>query len=133
MNSDTKADLDINSKIDSETDSEKQEKRDFLQKNREEKRSKDRRQTVQMLTLISQFGINMLVPIFLCFFVGMFIDKKLGTNYWAIISFFFGAIVGFRNVYVFARKNTKNNNASQSYEQLRQEIRDNNLKDDNHE
>ena len=49
----------------------------------------------------------MLVPIFICFFVGMWIDKKFGTSVWTVILFFVGAIAGFRNVYVFARRMTK--------------------------
>lgn len=56
------------------------------------------------LALISQFGINMLVPIFLCSFVGMFIDRKAGTSYWMVLLFFVGALAGFRNVYIFARR-----------------------------
>lgn len=75
------------------------------QKNR--KRQKERQSTVRMLTLITQFGINMLVPIFLCFFVGYYLDRKLGTSYLIIIFFFIGALAGFRNVYIFARRMTK--------------------------
>lgn len=75
------------------------------QKNR--KRQKERQSTVRMLTLITQFGINMLVPIFLCFFVGYYLDQKLGTSYLIIIFFFIGALAGFRNVYIFARRMTK--------------------------
>lgn len=56
------------------------------------------------LTMITQFGINMLVPIFLCSFAGMYIDGKLGTSYWVIILFFVGALAGFRNVFIFAKK-----------------------------
>lgn len=56
------------------------------------------------LTMITQFGINMLVPIFMCFFVGYFLDQKLGTNYIMIILFFVGALAGFRNIYVFSKK-----------------------------
>lgn len=56
------------------------------------------------LALISQFGINMLVPIFLCSFVGMYIDRSMGTSYWMILLFFIGALAGFRNVYIFARR-----------------------------
>lgn len=75
------------------------------QKNR--KRQRERQSTVRMLTLITQFGINMLVPIFLCFFVGYYLDQKLGTSYLIIIFFFIGALAGFRNVYIFARRMTK--------------------------
>lgn len=71
------------------------------------KRQRDRRTTLRMLTLITQFGINMLVPIFLCFFVGYYLDKKMGTSYLMIIFFFIGALAGFRNIYIFARRMTK--------------------------
>lgn len=56
------------------------------------------------LAMITQFGINMLVPIFMCSFVGMWLDRKLETSYWMIILFFVGAIAGFRNIWVFSRK-----------------------------
>ncbi|MCR5508485.1 MAG: AtpZ/AtpI family protein [Lachnospiraceae bacterium] len=51
-----------------------------------------------------QFGINMLVPIVLCTFLGIFLDGKLGTSYLVIILFFIGAAAGARNVYIFARR-----------------------------
>ena len=56
------------------------------------------------LALITQFSINMLVPIFLCAFLGMYIDRKTGTSYWVVILFFAGALAGFRNVFVFAKQ-----------------------------
>lgn len=54
--------------------------------------------------MISQFGINMLVPIFLCSFIGIVIDKKFGTDIWVVILFFIGAAAGFGNVMKFAKK-----------------------------
>lgn len=71
------------------------------------KRQKERQSTIRMLTLITQFGINMLVPIFLCFFIGYYLDQKLGTSYLMIVFFFIGALAGFRNIYIFARRMTK--------------------------
>jgi len=56
------------------------------------------------MTLITQFSINMLVPILMCTFLGIFIDKKAGTSFWVVILFFVGAIAGFRNIYIFAKK-----------------------------
>lgn len=56
------------------------------------------------LMMISQFGINMLVPIFICSFAGMFLDRKLGTSYWTVALFFVGALAGFTNVFRFAKK-----------------------------
>lgn len=61
------------------------------------------RTVYQALTMIGQFGINMLVPVFLCSFLGIFLDDKLGTNFLVIIFFFVGAVAGGYNVYRFAR------------------------------
>ena len=58
----------------------------------------------QALTLISQFGINMLVPIGLMTFLGMYLDKRFGTSYLVILLFFVGALAGGRNVYQMAKK-----------------------------
>lgn len=56
------------------------------------------------MTLITQFGINMLVPILLCSFGGIYLDRKLETSYWMIILFIVGSLAGFRNIYLFAKK-----------------------------
>ena len=56
------------------------------------------------LAMITQFGINMLVPIFACSFIGIFLDKHLGTSFFMILFFFIGALAGGRNVYVFSKK-----------------------------
>ncbi|MCX4307547.1 MAG: AtpZ/AtpI family protein [Acetatifactor sp.] len=58
----------------------------------------------QALMMITQFGVNMLVPIFLCSFAGMFLDRKLGTDVWMVALFFVGALAGFTNVFRFARR-----------------------------
>ena len=58
----------------------------------------------QALMMISQFGINMLVPIFVCSFVGMFLDWKFETSFWTVVLFFVGALAGFTNVFRFAKK-----------------------------
>lgn len=59
---------------------------------------------MRSLTTISQFGINMVVPIGMCSFAGYFLDKWLGTSFFIIVLFFAGALAGFRNVYILARK-----------------------------
>lgn len=56
------------------------------------------------LAMISQFGINMIVPIVMCSFIGIFLDRIFDTSYWMVLLFFVGALAGFRNVYVFARR-----------------------------
>ncbi|MGN0347301.1 MAG: AtpZ/AtpI family protein [Lachnospiraceae bacterium] len=102
-----------------------------MKKNRKEERKDASGKTVQMLTLITQFGINMLVPIFLCFFLGMFLDRKLGTNFLMIVFFFVGAFAGFRNIYLFSKKNLKSDSSGTddrrgeiSYEEQIRQIRD---------
>ena len=62
------------------------------------------RNVYQALMMISQFGINMLVPIFICSFAGMFLDWKFETSFWTVVLFFIGAMAGFTNVFRFAKK-----------------------------
>lgn len=62
------------------------------------------RNVYQALMMITQFGINMLVPIFICTFLGMFLDRKLETSVFTVILFFVGALAGFTNVFRFAKK-----------------------------
>ncbi|MCH5275731.1 MAG: AtpZ/AtpI family protein [Lachnospiraceae bacterium] len=66
-------------------------------------RKKYDKSVYRALALITQFGINMLVPIFLLSFLGIWLDKKLGTSYLMILFFFIGALAGFRNIYVMAK------------------------------
>ena len=68
------------------------------------KKRKVEKSVFRSLTLISQFGINMIVPVVLCMFLGIFLDTKLGTGYWAVILFFVGALAGFNSVYKMAKK-----------------------------
>lgn len=58
-------------------------------------------------TLVFQFGINMLVPILLCTFVGIFLDRLFSTSFIVIILFFLGAAAGIRNIFVFALRSNK--------------------------
>lgn len=67
------------------------------------RRKKYDKSVYRALALITQFGINMLVPIFLLSFLGIWLDKKLGTSYLMILFFFIGALAGFRNIYVMAK------------------------------
>ena len=58
----------------------------------------------QALVMVTQFGIDMLVPIFLCSMLGRFLDSKLGTSWIFVVMFFVGAVAGAGNVYRFSRK-----------------------------
>ena len=62
------------------------------------------RSVYQSLAMIGQFGINILVPVLACSFLGGFLDEKLGTSCFVIILFFVGAVAGFWNIYRFSRR-----------------------------
>ena len=54
--------------------------------------------------LVMQFGINMLVPIFLCMFIGVWLGNKTGIDFISVPLFAVGALAGFRNCYIMAKK-----------------------------
>lgn len=64
---------------------------------------KKKRNIHKSLMMITQFSINMIVPIVLCSFAGYYIDKLLGTGFVIIILFFVGAAAGFRNIYIMSK------------------------------
>ena len=61
------------------------------------------RSVYKSFAMITQFGINMLVPIGLMTWLGIWLDGRLGTSYWMVLLFFAGAVAGGRNVYRMAR------------------------------
>ncbi len=56
------------------------------------------------LTLILQFGINMLVPIGMMTALGIFLDRRLDTSFCTVILFFVGAVAGGQNIYRMAKR-----------------------------
>ena len=61
---------------------------------------KNQKKVFQSLTLILQFGLNMIVPIVLCIWLGRKYDIL-----WITIPFFvIGALAGFTNIYKMAKK-----------------------------
>ncbi|MCI8300588.1 MAG: AtpZ/AtpI family protein [Lachnospiraceae bacterium] len=55
------------------------------------------------LALITQFGINMLVPVFLCTIAGIWLGRKISAEWIVIPLFLIGALAGFRNIYIMAK------------------------------
>ncbi len=70
---------------------------------RRKRKSKYDKSVYQSLTLISQFGINMLVPIAMMSVLGVWLDNRYHTSFWTILLFFVGAIAGGQNVYRMAK------------------------------
>ena len=65
---------------------------------------KDNRSVIQTLTFIFFFFFSMLVPIFLCSILGVWLGNRTGINWLMIPFFFMGALAGFTNIYKTVRK-----------------------------
>lgn len=72
---------------------------------------KYQKEVFRSFTMVIQFGITMLVPILLCTFLGIFLDRLFGTSFIVIILFFLGALAGFTNIF----KIVKNSGDKKSY------------------
>ncbi len=86
---------------------------------------KKKSNAVQCLAMISQFALNMLVPIGMCFGIGYLIDRLLGTRFFCIIFFFLGAVSGFWSIYKLTIKIQTQSQETDSYEYSRKKLRDN--------
>ena len=65
---------------------------------------KENREIANALILILQISITMLVPILLCTIGGLWLDRKFGTKWIAIVGFVLGTIAGFQNVYRLVKR-----------------------------
>jgi len=59
---------------------------------------------VQSLAMVLQFGISMLVPIFMCTFLGIWLGEKTGMTWLVIPLFFVGALAGGQGIYRMVKK-----------------------------
>lgn len=55
------------------------------------------------LMMISQISISMLVPIFLCLFLGVFLNNKLNSVYYVPVFLVLGIGASIRNVYMMTK------------------------------
>lgn len=67
------------------------------------RRKGDNRMVYQSLTMVMQFGLNMIVPIGMMCALGIWLDGKLGTSFFTIVLFGVGAIAGGQNIYRMAK------------------------------
>ena len=65
---------------------------------------KNQKKVFQSLTLILQFGLNMIVPIVLCMMFGILLGRKYDILWITIPFFVIGALAGFTNIYKMAKK-----------------------------
>ena len=54
----------------------------------------NKKEVMNALIMVFQFGINMIVPIFLCTLAGVWIGKKTGADWVTVPLFFLGAFAG---------------------------------------
>ena len=64
----------------------------------------NQKKVFQSLTLILQFGLNMIVPIVLCMMFGIWLGRKYDILWITIPFFVIGALAGFTNIYKMAKK-----------------------------
>lgn len=64
---------------------------------------KHNRDVVKALSMVSQLGITMLVPIVLCFFLGRWLDNMLGTGCLMIIFTILGILAAYRNLFAITK------------------------------
>lgn len=67
-------------------------------------RKGDERIVFQSLAMVTQFGLNMIVPICMMSALGIWLDGKLGTSWITILFFVVGAVAGGQNVYRMAKR-----------------------------
>ena len=64
----------------------------------------DNRMVMDALIMVFQFGINMIVPIFICTLLGVWIGDKTGATWVTVPLFFIGAIAGGNNIYKMSKR-----------------------------
>lgn len=64
---------------------------------------KNQRKVFQALSLVLQFGLNMIVPIAMCMMFGIWLDKKYDMPWVIIVMFFVGALAGLTNNFKMAK------------------------------
>lgn len=56
------------------------------------------------LVLITQLGFHVVTPIFLCLFVGIWLDRRLGTSILALLFLILGVLSGGLSAYKLAKQ-----------------------------
>lgn len=59
------------------------------------------------IVLISQLGINICVPAFICLFIGLGIDYMAGTGFFSVVFLMLGILGGGKSAYIIAMNSVK--------------------------
>lgn len=63
---------------------------------------KYKKEVFRNLALVTQLGISVMVPVFLCLFIGNWVDKKFEIST-ILIFLLLGILAGGRNAYILAK------------------------------
>ena len=64
----------------------------------------ENKKIVSAFMLVTQIGITMMTPIFLCVIIGVVVQNKTGFEYSVPIGLLLGIISAFRNAYILTKK-----------------------------
>ena len=71
--------------------------------------NEDKKSLIKTLGMVSSMGISVVVAIVIGVFTGLQLDRWLGTAPWCFFIFlFFGIAAGFRNIYIIAGREIRN-------------------------
>jgi ATP synthase protein I len=66
---------------------------------------KETKKSAIQMAYASSIGISMALAIFGCFFLGTWLDRKLGTEpYFTLLFLLIGIAAGFRNIYILMKR-----------------------------
>lgn len=78
---------------------------------------KHKKSVIATLSLISQLGISMIVPVFLCIFIGIKLEEKIDFPF-TILFIILGILAGIRNVYALIKHATDTMNSEKDEDEL---------------
>lgn len=83
------------------------------------------RKVFRSFAMVSQIGISMMVPIFLCGTIGWWINRLTGMQVWFLLMLFLGIGAAFRSVYMIT-KSFYSEDMKKEHERLKyiQELKD---------
>lgn len=69
---------------------------------------KETKKTAIQMAYASSIGISMVIAIFGCLFLGIWLDRKLGTDpYLTLLFLLMGIVAGFRNMVLLIKRSFK--------------------------
>ena len=71
---------------------------------------KNKKSVYTTFALVSQLGISMIVPVFLCIFIGVKLEEKVDFPF-TILFIILGILAGIRNVYALVKHATDTMNS----------------------